>query len=173
MEDFILVAYFISIFILFAFGSHFFIMLYYYNKYKNVKPKVDGELKEFPMVTIQLPIYNEIYVVRRLLDSVCKIDYPKEKLEVQVLDDSTDETVDEVARICAEKRALGYDFVHLHRTIGKGIKPVLLKKALQLLKVNLLQSSMLILFLNQISLKKHSPILTNQMLVWFKQDGNI
>jgi len=134
MEDFILVAYFISIFILFAFGSHFFIMLYYYNKYKNVKPKVDGELKEFPMVTIQLPIYNEIYVVRRLLDSVCKIDYPKEKLEVQVLDDSTDETVDEVARICAEKRALGYDFVHLHRTNRQGYKAGALKEGLAVAK---------------------------------------
>ena len=57
------------------------------NQFKKIDPE------EYPLVTIQLPLYNEMYVVERLIDSVCEIDYPKDKLEIQVLDDSTDETI--------------------------------------------------------------------------------
>ena len=52
------------------------------------------ELSSYPKVTVQLPVYNEKYVVQRLIDSVCSLDYPLDKLEIQVLDDSTDETID-------------------------------------------------------------------------------
>ena len=134
MEKFILIAYFISIFMLFSFGSHFFIMIYYYKKHKNDNPKTNNELEEFPKVTIQLPVFNEIYVVQRLLDAVCKIRYPKDKLEIQVLDDSTDETVQEIARIIKEKNALGFDFVHIHRTNRQGYKAGALKEGLAIAK---------------------------------------
>ncbi|MBT5403532.1 MAG: glycosyltransferase, partial [Crocinitomicaceae bacterium] len=55
--------------------------------------RVDSVMKELPYVTIQLPVYNEMYVVERLIDSICKLNYPKNRLEIQVLDDSSDETV--------------------------------------------------------------------------------
>jgi cellulose synthase/poly-beta-1,6-N-acetylglucosamine synthase-like glycosyltransferase len=105
-------------------------MIYYYRKHRNDIPEVVSELKEFPVVTIQLPIYNEIYVIRRLLDAVCKIEYPKDKIEIQILDDSTDETIEEVDKIVEEKRALGYDFVHVHRTNRQGYKAGALKEGL-------------------------------------------
>ncbi|MEY3398924.1 MAG: hypothetical protein RL220_1518, partial [Bacteroidota bacterium] len=62
---------------------------------------------ELPVVTIQLPVYNELYVVERLIEAVCQFDYPKDKLEIQVLDDSTDESFEVAARKVAEMQAKG------------------------------------------------------------------
>ena len=93
MEDVVLISYFLALFILFVFGLQGFIMIFYYNKYRDVKPIPNNKPEEYPLVTIQLPLFNEMYVVERLIDSVCEIDYPKDKLEIQVLDDSTDETI--------------------------------------------------------------------------------
>ena len=134
MESIILITYFVSIFALFSFGSHFFIMVYYYKKHKNDNPQANKELGEFPKVTIQLPIFNEIHVVQRLLDAVCKINYPQDKLEIQILDDSTDETFEEVSRIVREKNTLGFDLVHLHRTNRQGYKAGALKEGLSIAK---------------------------------------
>jgi cellulose synthase/poly-beta-1,6-N-acetylglucosamine synthase-like glycosyltransferase len=69
--------------------------------------------KEIPSVTIQLPIYNEEYVLERLLDNIAKIAYPKSKLEIQVLDDSTDDSVHETARRIAELQETGLDIKHI------------------------------------------------------------
>jgi cellulose synthase/poly-beta-1,6-N-acetylglucosamine synthase-like glycosyltransferase len=75
-----------------------------------------------PFVTIQLPIYNELYVVERLIDAVAKFDYLKERFEIQVLDDSTDETVEIIARKIKEIQASGIDIQHIRRTDRKGFK---------------------------------------------------
>lgn len=75
-----------------------------------------------PIVTVQLPIYNEKYVTGRLIDSIVQQDYPKSKLEIQVLDDSTDETVDIIADKVAHYRAAGYDITHIRRPERKGFK---------------------------------------------------
>ncbi len=104
--DFVLYAYFISLLILFAFGAHGFVMVYHYLKQKGQKFET-LPLTETPLVTIQLPIFNEYYVVNRLIDAVCAMDYPKDKLEIQVLDDSTDETVELCAKTVAHYRSLG------------------------------------------------------------------
>lgn len=77
---------------------------------------------DLPVVTTQLPIFNERNVVDRLLRAVAAFDYPEGKHEIQVLDDSTDETVDLVARLVAELRAEGHDIHHIHRTHRKGYK---------------------------------------------------
>jgi cellulose synthase/poly-beta-1,6-N-acetylglucosamine synthase-like glycosyltransferase len=98
LEKLILFTYIGSLIILFTFGSHSFIMVYYYLKYREKRDDFTGELKEFPLVTIQLPVFNEMYVVERLIRSTCEMNYPIDKLEIQVLDDSTDETVDIVAK---------------------------------------------------------------------------
>ncbi|MGA7837002.1 MAG: hypothetical protein WB996_03495 [Ignavibacteriaceae bacterium] len=92
MDNIVLVAYFFSLSVLFIFGCHGFIMLFYHRKYANMNPVPKENFDEKPLVTIQLPLYNELYVVERLIDAICLIDYPKDKLEIQVLDDSTDET---------------------------------------------------------------------------------
>ncbi|MGE5353829.1 MAG: glycosyl transferase family 2, partial [Acidobacteriota bacterium] len=87
MDDVVLISYFISLTILLIFGSHGFVMLFYHSKYGKNRPQPNKDLKEDKKVTIQLPLYNELYVVERLINCVCAIDYPKELLEIQVLDD--------------------------------------------------------------------------------------
>ncbi len=134
MDEIVLIGYFLSLSILFIFGLHGFIMLYYHKKYKAVqhKPIPDFECKD--VVTIQLPLYNELYVVERLIDAVCAIDYPKDKLEIQVLDDSTDETVEVAAKIVEEKKKLGFDISYIHRENRKGYKAGALKEGLAVAK---------------------------------------
>ena len=129
-DEIILFTYIISLTILLVFGSHGFIMMYYHYKYiKNApKPKQD---QDEDLVTIQLPMYNEMYVVERLVDAVCQIDYPKDKLEIQLLDDSTDETVDLTAKIVKQKQELGFDIQHIHRTNRDGFKAGALKEGLK------------------------------------------
>lgn len=134
MDEIVLVSYFIALFILFVFGSHGFIMIYYYNKYKDVKPKEKLTIDENAVVTIQLPLYNELYVVERLIQKICEIDYPKDKLEIQVLDDSTDETVEVAAQMVEQKKKEGFDIVHIRRENRKGFKAGALKEGLKTAK---------------------------------------
>jgi cellulose synthase/poly-beta-1,6-N-acetylglucosamine synthase-like glycosyltransferase len=77
---------------------------------------------EWPRVTVQLPLYNELYVAERLIEAVCRLDYPPERLEIQVLDDSTDETREVAARAVERARARGLDVHHLHRAERTGYK---------------------------------------------------
>lgn len=84
-----------------------------------------------PRVTMQLPLYNEKYVARRLIDAVCNIDYPKDKLEIQVLDDSDDDTIDLIRSIVEEYRFKGFDIVHIHRIDRPGYKAGALKAGLR------------------------------------------
>lgn len=131
MDDIVLISYFISLFILFVFGLHGFTMIFYYNKYKNVKPTPKESISHDEVVTIQLPLYNELYVVERLINAVCEIDYPKDKLEIQVLDDSTDETVNITANIVNEKAKLGFDIKHVRRASREGFKAGALKEGMR------------------------------------------
>ncbi|MBK0402445.1 glycosyltransferase [Adhaeribacter sp. BT258] len=85
----------------------------------------------WPDVTVQLPVYNERYVVARLLDAVCAFDYPKEKLQIQVLDDSTDETVGIIAQKVAAFQKLGINIVHICRPERTGFKAGALQYGLQ------------------------------------------
>jgi cellulose synthase/poly-beta-1,6-N-acetylglucosamine synthase-like glycosyltransferase len=134
LDEIVLIGYFLSLSILFIFGLHGFIMLYYHKKYEGVhhNPKPNFECED--MVTIQLPIFNELYVVERLIDAVCTIDYPKDKLEIQVLDDSTDETVEIASRIVEEKKKLGFDISYIHREDRTGYKAGALKEGLAVAK---------------------------------------
>lgn len=96
---------------------------------------LDTSDHDIPHVTIQLPIYNELYVIERLIDAVAAFDYPKEKLEIQVLDDSTDDTVTITAKkVAAVKEALGLDISHVRRDDRKGFKAGALKEGLKTAK---------------------------------------
>jgi cellulose synthase/poly-beta-1,6-N-acetylglucosamine synthase-like glycosyltransferase len=127
--DFVMYLYFISLLILFAFGAHGFVMVYHYMKQRGLE-SIQPELTQIPMVTVQLPLFNELYVASRLIDAVCALDYPKDKLEVQVLDDSTDETVELVAKVVAQYKALGFDIKQIHRSDRSGYKAGALKHGL-------------------------------------------
>src|SRR6185312_8518679 len=95
-----------------------------------------GHFDELPFVTVQLPIFNEQFVVDRLIDAVCRLEYPRDRFEIQLLDDSTDETVD-VAREVVERYARGFagldgqPVVHLHRTNRHGYKAGALDEGLR------------------------------------------
>ncbi|MBI4810304.1 MAG: glycosyltransferase, partial [Ignavibacteriales bacterium] len=131
MQDFIITAYFISLTTLFLFGSSGFVMIYYYFQHRNKKHEPVEKIKELPVITIQLPLYNEYYVVERLLDSVCKIDYPRDKFEIQVLDDSTDETAELVAMLVKNYQEKDFDIKHIRRGIREGFKAGALKEGLK------------------------------------------
>jgi len=90
--------------------------------------------EEIPYVTIQLPVFNEMYVMERLLENIALIDYPKDKLEIQVLDDSTDETVETTAKQIQELKNQGLDIVHITRTNRQGFKAGALKEGLEIAK---------------------------------------
>jgi cellulose synthase/poly-beta-1,6-N-acetylglucosamine synthase-like glycosyltransferase len=87
-----------------------------------------------PVVTIQLPLYNEKYVVKRLIDAVCRMDYPKDKFQIQVLDDSDDDTVDLIRSIVEEYRFKGFDIVHVQRRDRTGYKAGALKEGIKYAK---------------------------------------
>ena len=114
------------------FGFHRSILVMLFYRYRDAKPKPLREYgdAELPRVTVQLPLFNEMYVVERLLDAVAKIDYPKDKLEIQVLDDSTDET----QGICRAKvnalQKVGLDVKYIHRTDRHGYKAGALENGL-------------------------------------------
>jgi cellulose synthase/poly-beta-1,6-N-acetylglucosamine synthase-like glycosyltransferase len=133
----LLIPYFIVLIILAAYGAHRYWLVYLYYKHKENKttePAAHFDFDELPRVTVQLPIFNEQYVVDRLLDAVCRLEYPKEKLDIQLLDDSTDETV-EVARILVERyAALGHPVAHLHRDNREGFKAGALEAGLKTAK---------------------------------------
>ncbi len=123
--------YFAVLCVLAVYGSHRYRMAFLYYRHKFKLPTPSGVLKALPKVTIQLPIYNEMYVVERLIDSVCHIDYPRELLQIQVLDDSTDET-SAIARACVERnRQQGHQVVYLHRESREGFKAGALAYGLQ------------------------------------------
>lgn len=87
-----------------------------------------------PVVTIQLPLYNEKYVVKRLIDAVCRMDYPKDKFQIQVLDDSDDDTVDLIRSIVDEYKFKGFDIVHVRRKDRTGYKAGALKEGIKYAK---------------------------------------
>jgi len=119
----LLIPYFIVLIILAAYGAHRYWMVYLYYKHKKNKTTAPSAyFEDLPRVTVQLPIFNEQYVVDRLLDAVCKLEYPREKLDIQLLDDSTDETV-VVARALVDRYdALGHPVTYLHRDNRSGFK---------------------------------------------------
>ena len=105
----VLLPYFAVMIVLALYGVHRYTMCYLYFKYrKNYKPDAPRRFEELPRVTVQLPIFNEQFVIDRLVEAICAMDYPREKLEIQVLDDSTDETQEVAAGTVARYAALGH-----------------------------------------------------------------
>ncbi|SDS36124.1 Glycosyltransferase, catalytic subunit of cellulose synthase and poly-beta-1,6-N-acetylglucosamine synthase [Polaribacter sp. KT25b] len=138
LEYFIIVVYSVSLLLIFMYAIAQLNLLINYLKYKNKEdksPKFDfNNPDEIPYVTIQLPVYNELYVMKRLLKNIAKIKYPKNKLEIQVLDDSTDESVEMTAKLIKKVQDLGIDIQHIRRTNRQGFKAGALKEGLKTAK---------------------------------------
>jgi cellulose synthase/poly-beta-1,6-N-acetylglucosamine synthase-like glycosyltransferase len=119
----IMVSYFGLLLVLSVYGMHRYSMIRGYWKYRGqMRDEAPGRFAELPRVTIQLPIYNEQYVVERLLEETVKMRYPRELLQIQVLDDSTDETHPFAQRLCAEYAEAGFPIQYIHRTNRHGFK---------------------------------------------------
>jgi len=121
-ETVILATYFFVLVILAVYGWHRYYLVYLYMKNKERHPVPAGQFDCLPAVTIQLPIYNEMYVADRLIDAVCELDYPRELLEIQVLDDSTDETRSVAEQAVRRNAARGLDIKYIHRMDRSGFK---------------------------------------------------
>jgi cellulose synthase/poly-beta-1,6-N-acetylglucosamine synthase-like glycosyltransferase len=115
--------------VLSAYGLHRLHLIRLYGRREH--PRRPAAPTEWPIVTIQLPIYNERYVVERLLEAAAAVDYPRDRLEIQVLDDSNDETTEIAARTIAAIRARGIDAVHLRRGDRGGFKAGALQYGLE------------------------------------------
>ena len=123
MEWLIIVGYGFSLLVICIFSLGQFNLAWHYRKHqKQLKNEENTSLEEFPHVTVQLPIYNEKYVIERLIDAVAAFDYPKDKLEIQVLDDSNDETIEIVAKKVASYQKAGIDIQQVQRPERKGFK---------------------------------------------------
>jgi cellulose synthase/poly-beta-1,6-N-acetylglucosamine synthase-like glycosyltransferase len=127
----VLVSYFFILSILGIYGWHRYYLVYEYRKNKDRAPGPPPLWGELPFVTVQLPLYNEMYVVDRLVDAVCEFDYPIEKLEIQVLDDSTDETCDIVELAVRRQAARGFDIKQIRRATRLGFKAGALEEGLR------------------------------------------
>jgi cellulose synthase/poly-beta-1,6-N-acetylglucosamine synthase-like glycosyltransferase len=131
VETFTLAAYFFVLIILAIYGWHRYYLVYLYMKHRDQGPRATAALDPVPTVTIQLPLYNEMYVADRLIDSVCRIEYPREHLEIQVLDDSTDETRSIASAAVRRYAAQGIDIKYYHRENRGGFKAGALDAGLQ------------------------------------------
>lgn len=138
VEYLIIVIYSIALVLIFMYSLAQLNLLYNYlsaQKKEDTPPKFDlTKSEETPFVTIQLPVYNELYVMERLLDNIVKLNYPINKLEIQVLDDSTDESVISTAIQIKEIQETGIDIQHIRRENRQGFKAGALKEGLEIAK---------------------------------------
>jgi cellulose synthase/poly-beta-1,6-N-acetylglucosamine synthase-like glycosyltransferase len=118
------VLYFVAVVALFLYGLNAYLLLaiHWWNRQRMREAAAPEPPAEWPSVTVQLPLYNERYVARRLLDAVGALDYPSDRLEIQVLDDSTDDTGAIIDETASRLRARGLTVVHLHRRERTGFK---------------------------------------------------
>jgi cellulose synthase/poly-beta-1,6-N-acetylglucosamine synthase-like glycosyltransferase len=133
--------YIFSLFLLFLYGINCYVLIGLYLRNKKGQHEKDQEaverfwrnkkIEDLPIVTIQLPIYNEKYVIQRLIESVTQIEYPKHLLEIQVLDDSTDDTIQIAGKTVEKYQKDGFNIVHIHRTDRSGYKAGALKNGLE------------------------------------------
>ena len=138
LEYLIITIYSVALILIFMYALAQLNLLFNYvsaQKQEDTCPKFDlKNPDEVPFITIQLPVYNELYVMERLLDNIVQLEYPREKLEIQVLDDSTDESVSSTAIQITKLQETGIDIQHIRRTNRQGFKAGALKEGLEIAK---------------------------------------
>ena len=137
----VIVSYLTILTFLLVYCIHRYYILFTYFRYKGHPFTFKPPQEKLPSITVQLPVYNEMYVIRRLLDAVVRLDYPKELLEIQVLDDSTDETSRIARGHIAKLRAEGHVISYLHRDKRDGYKAGALQDGLEQAKGELILSN--------------------------------
>lgn len=138
LESIIIVIYSVALLLIFLYALAQLNLLFNYLKarkqHKSAIVFDFSKEEEIPYVTIQLPVYNELYVMERLLDNIALMDYPKDKLEIQVLDDSTDESFETTAEQIQRLQQSGLDIKHISRVKRVGFKAGALKEGLKTAK---------------------------------------
>ncbi len=128
----LLIPYFTLLFILAVYGVHRYeIIRTYYRHRRKLPREAAARFEQLPRVTVQLPLYNERFVVERVIEEATKIDYPRDRLQIQVLDDSTDETAVVAERLVGHYRSQGVPIEYLHRNHRVGFKAGALQEALK------------------------------------------
>jgi len=113
----LLIPYFLVLILLASYGVHRYMLVYLYYKNRNKRTSEPaGLFTELPRVTVQLPLFNEQFVAERLLNAICRLKYPVDKLDIQVLDDSTDETQAVARRLVEHYADCGFSISYQHRT---------------------------------------------------------
>jgi cellulose synthase/poly-beta-1,6-N-acetylglucosamine synthase-like glycosyltransferase len=131
----LLLPYFAVMILLAIYGLHRYTLVYLYFKHrKDYHPDPPKHFEELPRVTVQLPIFNEQFVIDRLLEAICAMEYPQDKLDIQLLDDSTDETQDVARGLVERYAALGHPIEYIHRTNRHGYKAGALDAGLKVAK---------------------------------------
>ncbi len=131
-DTLLLTPYFLVMIVLSVYGLHRYKLVWqYYHHRKNATHEPPHHFEQLPRVTVQLPIFNEQFVIDRLIEATCALNYPPELLDIQVLDDSTDETQAVAEAIVARYRAMGHPIVYLHRTDRTGFKAGALQEGLK------------------------------------------
>src|SRR5262245_21003304 len=102
------------------YGFHRYVLVYLYLKHRNHAYQAKSKFAHLPRITVQLPMYNEDIVAERVIKASCLIDYPRELLEIQVLDDSTDHSAEIARKACEEMVAKGHPIKYLHRENREG-----------------------------------------------------
>ena len=131
MHIIILFLYFVSLIVIMLFCIYQFQLVWIYLRNKNKIHTIPLQPDQLPFVTIQLPVFNESYIVERLLDNISKINYPKDKLQIQVLDDSTDETCGIIKRKIESFKEQRLNFQYIHRSDRSGFKAGALEEGLK------------------------------------------
>jgi cellulose synthase/poly-beta-1,6-N-acetylglucosamine synthase-like glycosyltransferase len=126
-----MIPYFLVLFVLATYGLHRYWLVYDYYKYRRNIPGPPPEATRWPRVTVQLPIFNERYVIERLVEAVSRFDYPREFLDIQVLDDSTDETQQVASACVARFSAQGLPITYIYRANREGYKAGALENGLK------------------------------------------
>lgn len=127
---FILASHFSLLLLLCLFGLHRLSMVFRWFRYKDVNPKTPHPFEQLPTITVQIPLYNERLVAHRIVDAVAAFDYPKDRLQIQIVDDSTDSTSQLIADRIALHQKAGINIQHVQRTKRQGYKAGALKDAM-------------------------------------------
>ncbi len=122
LSSYALTAYLIVLALVCVYGAHRYFLVTLYCRVHRALPRQNARFDELPPVTVQLPMFNERYVARRTIEQACRIDYPRYRLEIQVLDDSTDDTQQIAQETAARLRAAGHNVVYIHRDNRSGYK---------------------------------------------------
>src|SRR5712691_685688 len=136
----ILIFYFTILTVLAVYGGYRIKQVIDFWRYRKFVPAPKGSFSEedLPAITVQRPLFNEMYVVQRLVKAIAEIEYPREKLQIQVLDDSTDETIKLAEETVEKYKALGFDIEYVHRLDRTGFKAGALENGMKTAKGELL-----------------------------------